>query len=196
MPKIVDYEKRKSYIAQEAVHVFIEKGFHKTKLLDIAKKCGMGRTTLYQYFKNKDDIFKYVVDNERNAIIHKFDKIKEDNTINSIDKIKKIIQEVVSNDFISDIIIIFVELWLLVKRENKFENNILLENAMKIRSMFKDLLNMAMNDGEIKEIDPQMMSYTIFSFVEAMAIERYIDKDVTLEQKIEAVNVLIDGLKK
>lgn len=196
MPKIVDYEKRKSYIAQEAVHVFIEKGFHKTKLLDIAKKCGMGRTTLYQYFKNKDDIFKYVVDNERDAIIHKFDKIKEDNTINSIDKIKKIIQEVVSNDFVSDIIIIFVELWLLVKRESKFENNILLENAMEIRSMFEDLLNMAMNDGEIKEIDPQLMSYTIFSFVEAMAIERYIDKDVTLEQKIEAVNVLIDGLKK
>lgn len=195
MPKIVDFQKRKDYIANEAVSVFIEKGFHKTKLLDIARKCGMGRTTLYQYFRNKNDIFTYVIESEKAKVIFKFENIKKDSNISSTDKIKKIVEEIITNEFISDIIIIFVELWMLVKREDKEENLDLLQNAIEIRSSFIDLLTKAMEEGEIKTIDPKLMSYTIFSFLEAMTIEKYIDKDITVEQKLQSINIFIDGLK-
>ena len=53
MPKVVDFEQRKQEIIEKAMKVFIEKGYHKTNLADIAKECNMGRTTLYQYFKTR-----------------------------------------------------------------------------------------------------------------------------------------------
>ncbi|WDV44460.1 TetR/AcrR family transcriptional regulator [Clostridiaceae bacterium M8S5] len=196
MPKIVDFQKRKDYIANEAVAIFVEKGFHKTKLLDIAEKCGLGRTTLYQYFKNKNDVFQYVVESEKSKLIMSINQIKNDSTVSSINKIKKIVEEVVSNENINDIIIIFIELWMLVKREAKRENEELLKNAVEVRSMFRDLLSLAMEDGEIREIDAKLMSYTIFSFIEAMTLERFIDSGITVKQKLQAVNIFIDGLKK
>lgn len=61
MPKIVDYEERKQEIAKIAKEVFLRKGYNKTKLSDIALKYGVARTTLYEYFKNKDDIFYYTM---------------------------------------------------------------------------------------------------------------------------------------
>ena len=33
------------------------------QIFSYIEKCGMGRTTLYQYFKNKDDIFYHIIGN-------------------------------------------------------------------------------------------------------------------------------------
>lgn len=61
MPKIVDVEEMKHQIMTEAVHVFIRRGYHSTTFAEIARRCGIGRTTIYQYFKNKEEIFIYAV---------------------------------------------------------------------------------------------------------------------------------------
>ena len=61
MPKIVDHEERKRDIMEMALSIFIEEGYSNTKLANIADKCNIARTTLYQYFGNKDEIFKYAI---------------------------------------------------------------------------------------------------------------------------------------
>ncbi len=63
MPRVLqDYKIRaKKRIVNAAVQVFAEKGFHKAKMSDIAKKLGVSKGTIYQYFKSKEDLFKAVV---------------------------------------------------------------------------------------------------------------------------------------
>jgi AcrR family transcriptional regulator len=56
-PKIVDKQKRKREILTAAFEQFLEKGYHKTTLGDIARAAGMGQGTLYYYFPAKDQIF-------------------------------------------------------------------------------------------------------------------------------------------
>ena len=56
-PKIVDKEEKKRGIIMAAMQVFSEKGVVKTKMADIAKAANIGKGTIYEYFKNKDDIF-------------------------------------------------------------------------------------------------------------------------------------------
>jgi TetR/AcrR family fatty acid metabolism transcriptional regulator len=47
---------RKSQIMNAAETVFTEKGFDKTRMDDIAKETGLGKGTLYLYFKSKDEL--------------------------------------------------------------------------------------------------------------------------------------------
>lgn len=56
-PKIVDKQKRKREILAAAFELFVEKGYHKTTLGDIARAAGMGQGTLYYYFPAKEQIF-------------------------------------------------------------------------------------------------------------------------------------------
>lgn len=49
-------QKRKD-ILTSAKTLFKEKGFHNTKMEEIALKAGVGKGTLYEYFKSKQDIF-------------------------------------------------------------------------------------------------------------------------------------------
>ncbi len=49
---------RKEQILNAASLVFEKYGLSKTKLDDIAKECGIKKTAVYYYFKNKDEIIK------------------------------------------------------------------------------------------------------------------------------------------
>ncbi|OLS20850.1 MAG: putative HTH-type transcriptional regulator YfiR [Candidatus Thorarchaeota archaeon AB_25] len=64
MPKVVpEYkEKARRSIIESAAQVFAEKGYHKTKMDDIAEKLGVSKGAIYQYFKSKEQIFVEVID--------------------------------------------------------------------------------------------------------------------------------------
>ncbi len=63
MPRVLqDYKIRaKKRIVEAAITVFAKKGYHKTKMADIAKEVGVSKGTLYQYFKSKKELFEAVV---------------------------------------------------------------------------------------------------------------------------------------
>jgi len=56
-------ETRKA-IQAAAVKLFAEKSFERTSIEDIANEAGIGKTTVYGYFSNKDDIFIDYCDEE------------------------------------------------------------------------------------------------------------------------------------
>lgn len=57
MPKIVDKEAKKMEILHAAMQVFAKKGVVKTKMIDIATLAGVGKGTIYEYFRSKEEIF-------------------------------------------------------------------------------------------------------------------------------------------
>lgn len=61
-PATVDRDQKKAVIAEAAVAVFARKGFGRTKMSDIAKEAGIGKGTIYEYFRSKEAVFSYAVE--------------------------------------------------------------------------------------------------------------------------------------
>ena len=61
MSIIVEHEKRRYEILEKALDVFMDEGFEDVTFQKIADRCGITRTTLYIYFKNKRDIFNFSI---------------------------------------------------------------------------------------------------------------------------------------
>jgi len=57
MAKIVNHEERKREILTKAIRLIGERGFSQVGYQQIADVCGLTRTTLYSYFKDKREIF-------------------------------------------------------------------------------------------------------------------------------------------
>jgi AcrR family transcriptional regulator len=55
-------EKTRENILQIAVTLFLEQGFHKTQMKDVAEAVGMSRNTLYRYFQDKSDLGLAILD--------------------------------------------------------------------------------------------------------------------------------------
>ncbi len=56
-------EDRKALILECSKQLFSEHGYHKTQISDIISRAKIARGTVYQYFKNKDDIFITLLEN-------------------------------------------------------------------------------------------------------------------------------------
>lgn len=70
-----------------ARELFASKGKDNITMNDIAEASGKGRRTLYTYFKNKDDVYKGVVENEIQFVIEAL-KVNAERDINPYEKLK------------------------------------------------------------------------------------------------------------
>jgi AcrR family transcriptional regulator len=62
---------KQEHIVSIAEKIFARFGFRKTTVDEIAKAAGMGKSTLYYYFKSKEEIFAAVIRQDAQFILHK-----------------------------------------------------------------------------------------------------------------------------
>lgn len=54
---MAEFNQKRQDILNSAMELFKEKGFHNTRMEEIALKAGVGKGTLYEYFTSKQEIF-------------------------------------------------------------------------------------------------------------------------------------------
>lgn len=55
-------KKKRQAIMDAALSVFLENGYEKSKIIDIAQKAGVGKGTVYEYFDSKESLFHNLLD--------------------------------------------------------------------------------------------------------------------------------------
>jgi len=53
----IDKDEKKKKILKAALDIFAEKGYHTTRMADVAKGAEMGKGTIYEYFRSKEELF-------------------------------------------------------------------------------------------------------------------------------------------
>ncbi len=196
MPKIIDFEKKQQEIVDKALNVFIERGYHNTNLAHIAKACGMGRTTLYQYFKNKDEIFIYVANHLFEALENDCKSIIENCDLSFFEKISKIISLLALQCQIErNKMLMMVEMWLLSKRENPKLVNKIEERITVLRQIFEVLLRKGIKAKEFKDMNTKAMAFTISTLVESFVLQASFAKDIPYQEHLINIYMLLDGLQ-
>lgn len=62
MPATVDKAIKRKEIVRHAADVFAQKGYHESKMQDIASAADIGKGTIYEYFRTKEELFHAVYD--------------------------------------------------------------------------------------------------------------------------------------
>ena len=96
MPKGVplteeEQQRRRKEIFDASAHLFLENGFNETSMREIANAAGIGKSTLYDYFKTKDDIMVSYFENELEQITERAQTVMEQK-LNVTEKLRKIMQ--------------------------------------------------------------------------------------------------------
>ncbi len=194
LPKVVDYEEKKQEIIEKARIVFTKRGYHNTSLSHISKKCGIGRTTIYQYFKNKDEIFYHTVGSTLEEIQTQLDVITANEGLSFTEKLKLVIHQLTEEQKDNNIFMLLLETWLVLNREKNEMLEKLKQNTQQLKDTIEDLIEGAIREKEIKPIDSRSFAETIYTFIETFTLQRTSD-NMNSKGKIESLNLLIDGLK-
>ena len=96
MPKHIDHEQRKKEILYAALDVFAKEGYKDTSLGLIASSCGLSRTTVYQYFKDKSEIFYFAVKNATDAMFAKYSSQEWDKIEDPVDRLLLLLNDILN----------------------------------------------------------------------------------------------------
>ena len=80
MPQVLKEDVR-NRIIESAKKEFMQKGYEKTNMRSIAHNCSMTVGNVYRYFKNKEELSKYIVSN----VVDKIDIMVKELTDNEIE---------------------------------------------------------------------------------------------------------------
>ncbi len=193
-------------IISTAQQLFQHYGFTKTTMEDIAKAMKKGKSTLYYYFKSKEEIFEAVVITEVNEINSEIEKTIEKG-INAEDKLKIYLSTTIGT------VKSKINLYGLLKEE-AFEDDrsycaktidpikLYNDNETKI---VKDILLQGIENGEFNKAiinDTDIITYVIITALRSIIIDLALSNKNNdnlkffEKEKIEAIsNMLIKGLK-
>lgn len=194
MPKIVDYEARRREIAAKAVSVFARDGLRDANLSTIARLCGFGRTTIYKYFKDKDEIFRFALGEIFERMEEGTEAVSHDASLGAADKLAGILEVLVrASEEDKERALLVIDLCL--DRDPEELESATRARARRFRSSFERVLEEGMAAGELKALKPEPMAFALFSLVEGYILQSSLFGNFSYGEAMEAARALLDGLR-
>ena len=195
MPKIVDKEAKKMEILHAAMKVFSQKGVVKTKMIDIAVAGGVGKGTIYEYFRSKEEIFatafSYFFENMTTTISSAIEGEK-----NPLRQLQLLVQKsfdaiLHGGDDFPDIMMDFWAEGVRNKNEDVLQTVNLKAMYAEYRKMVKQILENGINNGVFRPIDTQAAASVFIGSFDGIMLQWILDrKEINLP---EVTKVLLDS---
>src|SRR3954467_1061835 len=88
-------EKKRQLIADTAAKLFATRPFHKVKLDDVAAAAGVGKGTLYIYFKSKEDLYFWLIYDAFARVVERLESRLDEGELSARQSLRLIIAELV-----------------------------------------------------------------------------------------------------
>ena len=168
MSIVVEHEKRRKEILERALNVFVSEGFENTTFQKIADHCGITRTTLYIYFKNKKEIFNYSIKLLLAKAEQDIRAICSDSSLNHVEKLTRVLLDIFrqleENRLLLSVVLDYL-LHLSSSAANPEQR--VRRRTLKLRHILASLVIEGVKSGEIKAIPINTIDEYLYSLIEA-----------------------------
>lgn len=131
---------QKNKFLEKALALFLENGAKTLTMDDIAREFGMSKRTIYQHYKNKEELLDSVLDFHTDMVISKLKAITEIENLNSVEKmlIRDEDLQKLSNNQKS----------IFIRQVKKYYSNLSKKNAIKAYEKLKTIFISNIEQGQ------------------------------------------------
>lgn len=195
MPKIVDKEAKKMEILHAAMQVFAQKGVVKTKIIDIATTAGVGKGTIYEYFRSKEEIFisAYTYFSKTTESMVQKALSKEDDPLKQLELILTISLDAfmhIGEEF-ADIMMEFWAEGIRNKNQDILDAINLKGVYSDYRKMVQQILKKGIEKGVFKPMDTKSTASVLIGALDGIMLQWIMDRKAINLRKVPVV--LLDG---
>lgn len=168
MAIVVEHEKRKQEILQKSLDVFIDEGYEDVTFQKIADRCGITRTTLYIYFRNKNEIFLWSIKQLLTGVELAVEEIMNDTNNSAEETLRKTLDILV--DAIKENYKLFrvVQVYLIqLEKAGISANDRVKHRVIRIRHVLNHILILGIKNKEFKDLNVRYMNELVYGLVES-----------------------------
>ncbi|MCL1959838.1 MAG: TetR/AcrR family transcriptional regulator [Spirochaetes bacterium] len=179
----VEHDKRRKEILEKALVVFMEDGFADTTFQKIADQCGITRTILYLYFKNKREIFIYSIKQFLISVEEDIKTIKGDNSLNIVEKITRILLGIMNlMEKNHQLLSVLLDYLMHLTKSSVDPETRLRRRTVRFRRILANLVMDGVKTGELKEVDIKTADDYLYSFVESAIFQLTVLKRKNIDE--------------
>lgn len=197
MAIVVEHDKRKREILDKALDVFVEEGYEDATFQKIADRCGITRTTLYIYFKNKREIFLWSIKQLTEGLEKSLLETMGDTTLSSVEILKqftiKIINKCVDNRRLFNVVLTYL---LQLQKTGKNPGERVRRRTIRLRHLLSKIIIDGINKGEFKDVNVKACNEMFYSLIESTVFRLAILDSENVEELFPSIELAIEGLKK
>lgn len=158
MPKIVNKAERKKEILAAAVDAFYEQGVDAINMRSIARASGMGRSSVYTYFRSREDILHAAL----RQVLAAFEELQSDllsQSLSVADKISSFfLDSFYSDEKLSRCVCVVTEYLAYLRRQRRQTDTHVSDFAYQLKALFESLLKQGISKGEFIPHDTEKMA--------------------------------------
>ena len=186
---------KEEQIVNAARDLFTTYGYKRVSMDEIARKAGVTKRTVYMYFKSKEELLKYFI-NEEIQNMKKIVEQSEDKDKSFMENVHQVIVKLIKYTRNREF------LHLIFQESEAFKNTTVIENIktidVAIQSYIKEKLKYAVNQGYVNVKDINITAFLIYKMYVALMFEwneqeKKIDEEAITEN---IMYILKNGLER
>ena len=199
-PKIVDKKEKRQQILQAAMRVVAGKGIRNVKMDDIAKKAGVGKGTVYEYFSSKEEIL-------HGAVAEFFQRAETAaakrmfRNVHPLDKLIGLLTSWidVSEQMPEDFLMMFIDVWAEGLRQTNPEFIKIFDMKKfyyEYRTMVSTIIRDGIEKGAFRDVDPELSAGSLLAAFDGLMLQWLLDRENMDIQKMtdSLIDILTHGL--
>lgn len=168
MAVLVEHEKRKHEILAKSMDLFIEEGYEAVTFQKIADRCGITRTTLYIYFKNKREIFIWSIKDLTSALEKRLVDILNNQSLTVLSCLETfmnaILDECVNNGKLFKILLIYL---IQIQKTGENAEERITRRVIRVRHLLNVIIIRGQQSGEIRKDSVKDINDLLYSLLES-----------------------------
>lgn len=180
-------------ILEEALKLFIEKGYEHTSIQDMLNNLGgLSKGAIYHHFKSKEEIFEAVCAKIGNENVVFYDKIRDDKSKNGYEKLKTMMKAAYANPNNEAVISMTTK----IVSDPKFLMNQINEIYTIVAPLYiEPIIKQGISDGSIETDYPKELAEVIITLINVW-INPVVAKTTSAEMKtkLNFLHVLLKGI--
>jgi AcrR family transcriptional regulator len=195
MAIVVEHEKRKREILRKSLDLFAEDGYAAVTFQKIAEKCGITRTTLYIYFKNKREIFLGSIRQITNDVEAQLYVIIEDGALAASEKLRRVLRSILAICEENRTIFVVLRDYLAqLQKGGKNPAEHVNRRIIRLRHILSTLLIEGIDRGDLRPVSVKDANELLYGLLEAAIFRLAVLNDADIRGMSGTFNLAIDGL--
>jgi AcrR family transcriptional regulator len=200
MPKIVDKEEKRALILDAALRVLARKGVAAATIADIAVAAGVGKGTIYEYFRSKDEIVGascvYFVEQLETRIMRRLDPRGA-----PFDRLNAYFagwKNALTGEVLAEMEIV-LEIWAesLRRQRGDIPGFSMAETYAGYRASIQRLLDDCIKSGDLRPHDTRIAASIMIGALDGLLVQAVVDREVfDIRRAVDLLGrTMIEGLR-
>ncbi len=195
MAIVVEHEKRRFEILERALDIFVEEGYEDATFQKIADRCGITRTALYLYFKNKREIFVWSIKQLTTRLESDLREMMAMDALTYGQRLERvlytIIDRCVDNRRLFNVVLTYL---LQVQKTGKDPDSRVRRRTIRLKHLLSQLLIAGKDSGEFCKFNVKDANELFYSLIESAIFKIAILDRSTSDEIKSAISLAVKGI--